>query len=71
VAELRIAVRVMGSSAERVKAYLDALNGRVLRLESKDSLPPQSESKKAPPTARMLPVWPAAAHRAGGNQPKP
>jgi hypothetical protein len=55
VAELRIALRAVGSSVDRVKAYLHALNGRAPRPSAEGSAPSQESGEGSPTPTR---VWP-------------
>ncbi|WP_093082501.1 DUF3606 domain-containing protein [Variovorax paradoxus] len=59
VAELRIAVRAVGSSLDRVRAYLDALNSRTPPKGIEPNAPDQPILPTTAPDIR-LPHWPAS-----------
>ncbi|MDN6888348.1 DUF3606 domain-containing protein [Variovorax sp. CAN2819] len=58
VAELRIAIRAVGNSAESVRAYLAALSGGVMPLTGQGSEPAASEKVEACPSSTRPPAWP-------------
>jgi hypothetical protein len=66
VAELRIALRAVGSPVARVQAYLDALNGRESLSKA---APVQAEHTDIPTPAAPASCWPSPnAPPAGGRQ---
>ncbi|MDP9607280.1 DUF3606 domain-containing protein [Variovorax sp. tm] len=58
VAELRIALRAVGGSAERVKAYLDALKERAQLPGAERGTPSQQKPGEPAQMPTLLPVWP-------------